>query len=124
MWRNMCCPSGHAPSGREGGEVNVLKAARRWLPVRAGRHLRQNVDDRAAAEQASGNHLLRGAQRFELVLIDGLAPDLSIELIDELEWRSRAHDAAVHNDGHALAEICHVLNDMRGENHHHVFTDL
>ena len=62
--------------------------------------------------------------RFEVARFDRLVPDAAFELANEFERRAGAHDASGRDDRHPLAQIRHVVDDVRGEDDDDVLADL
>src|SRR4030095_693529 len=85
--------SGRAAERRERREVHVFETALRRLEAKVRLTVGEHVNDGATAEQPRRDHVVRGFVRFELALVDGLAPHPAGELRYEIERSTRAHDA-------------------------------
>ncbi len=82
------------------------------------------MDHRLAGEEAVGDDLVAPLVVGKLGLGDGLAPDPPLQALHQLGRRALADDAAAGDDRHGGAEVGNVLDDMGGEDHHHVLADL
>jgi len=79
---------------------------------------------RPPGEEAGRDHFILLLILFELRTIDQLLPDPAASALDEVQRRAFELDAPAGEHRHARAEVRHVLDDVSGEDDHHILADL
>src|SRR5262245_19715434 len=104
-------------------EVDVVEIRLSRLESVLRKSITQHVDDRAPGSEPRGEHRHRFLVSRDLTPADYLAPDSARKLRNEGAGFSMEQHLALRQDGHAAAQLAHVLDDMRREDHHRSLAD-
>ncbi len=105
-------------------EIDVFQVALDQREAVAGILLREDVNDSATREQSSRDHFIRRLHIFQRVVRDRLRPDGAAAARDQFARRAFELNTSARQDGHARTQVGDVLDDMGGQDDHHVLADL
>src|SRR5688572_6096807 len=108
----------------ERSEVDVLEIRLGGLESVARGFIAQDVDDRAPGGEPRGEDWHRLLVPGDLASADNLAPDPPLEPSDERTGFSVEQNSPLRQDGHPAAQLAHILDDVRREDHHRGLPDL
>src|SRR5688572_15965211 len=108
----------------ERSEVHMLEIRLDRLESVVRRSITQDVDDRAPGSEPRREHWHRLLVSRDLAPRDYLAPDSALDLRDEGAGFSMEQHSAPRQDCHPAAQLAHVLDDVRREDHHCSLADL
>src|SRR5271170_6330549 len=102
-------------------EVNIFETRIDGREAIAGTGVGAHADLMQAADKVSGDDVEGSLESAELVIgSDDLGPDLTAEGFERFVWRAFEEKLSVRDDGHAGAELAHVVDYVGGENDSHV----
>src|SRR3546814_232859 len=105
-------------------EVHVLQVGRDGCEALARIVVAEHVDHRLAGDQSRRKHAVGGEMLVQRGLVDRLLPHSAVERSNRLARLAGQAQLALGDDRHARAQVGDVLDDMRGQEHHHLLTDL
>src|SRR5687767_2904895 len=108
----------------ERSEVDVLEIRLGGLKSVARRLITQDMDGREPGGEPRRESWYRVLVSRDLASADYLAPDPALEPRDERAGFSVEQHSALRQDGHPAAELAHILDDVRREDHHRGLPDL